>query len=195
MVVWEIVGWIGTAIYVLAYLLLALRILPAERVYFLANLVAAVCVAAVSVAKDTPQAVAINVLWGVASLYALCGTTPPLLGLRPIHARIVLAGLVGAGLIAMPFTGIAFGASLLGWGSVVGFTAGYILFVGQKIVSLEFHIFNLVAATAILPALVLAANWPVVALETVWAMAALAGIVADVVAARRRPVQRMTPKP
>jgi hypothetical protein len=195
MVVWEAVGWVGTAIYVLAYILLALRVLPAERAYFLANLVAAVCVAAVSVAKDSPQAVAINALWAVASLYALCGRMPPLLGLRPIHARVVVAGLVGAGLIAMPAMGIPFGASLLGWGSVVGFTAGYILFVSQKIVSLEFHIFNLVAATAILPALILAANWPVVVLEAVWAAAALAGIVSDAVAARRRPIERSTPKP
>lgn len=186
MVVWEIVGWSGTALYVVSYILLALRLLPAGRSYYMLNIVAAVFVAAVSVAKGSVQAVAINGLWAVASVYGFLGSSPPLLGLRPVIARAAVATLVVGGLVALPWAGLPLSASWMAWGSVVGFTAAYMLFVGGLMAALEFHFFNLVASTAILPALVLDANWPVVALETLWAIAAVAGIVSNLALSRRR---------
>jgi len=185
MLVWEIVGWLGTALYLLAYALLALRTLPAGRAYFLLNVFAAAFVAGVSVAKGSVQAVFVHGLWSVASIYGACGVAPPILGLRPPVVRVAVALLVAGGLAAMPWAGLAVSAGWMAWGSVVGYTGAYVLFASGRMAALEFHIFNLVASAAILPVLVLDANWPTFALEFVWMIVAIAGIVADIASSRR----------
>lgn len=188
MLVWEIVGWIGTALYVLAYVLLALRMLSADRVYYGLNVVAALFVAAVSVAKGSAQAAAINGLWAAASVYGVCGLTPPHPWLRPFIVRIAVAIQVGGGLFALRWVGLGVAASWMAWGSVATYTGAYVLFVGRRVAPLEFHIVNFIASTAILPVLILEANWPVVALEVAWAVAAMIGIGSDIAASERRGV-------
>jgi hypothetical protein len=186
MLAWEIVGWLGTALYLLAYGLLALRILSAGRAYYLLNVFSAAFVAAVSVAKGSAQAAAVHGLWSLASVYGVFGLSPPLLGLRPPVVRAAVLLLVGGGLVAMPWAGLVLSAEWMAWGSLAGYTGAYVLFVGGRMALLEFHIFNLVASAAILPVLVLDANWPTFVLEFVWMIAAVAGIVADIAARRGR---------
>jgi hypothetical protein len=185
MIFWEIVGWLGTALYLLGYALLAFRIVSAGRVYFLLNVFAAAFVAAISVAKGSVQAVFVHGLWSFASVYGVCGIAPPLLGLRPPVVRVVVVVLVVGGLAAMPWAGLAVSAGWMAWGSVVGYTGAYVLFAGGRMAVLEFHIVNLVASAAILLVLVLDANWPTFTLEFVWMIVAAAGIVVDIAASRR----------
>jgi len=190
MFVWEAVGWLGTAFYIVAYALLALRVLPAGQLFYVLNIIAAVFVVIVSVSKGSIQAVAINGLWAGASVYGFCGVSPPLFGLRPVMVRIVVAGLVGGGAVAALLIDPPLPGEWMAWGSVIGYTGAYVLFVGGRMRALEFHVFNLVSSIAILPALVFDSNLPVIALELVWAMAALAGIVTDIAASRRGDTSR-----
>lgn len=193
---WEIVGWTGTTLYLVAYALLASRILAAGRIYFLLNVFAAVFVAAVSVAKGSVQAIFVHGLWSVASVYGVCGVAPPLLGLRPPAVRVVVAVLVGGSLIAMPWAGLPLSVEWMAWGSVVGYTGAYVLFTAGRMAVLEFHIVNFVASAAILPVLALDANWPTFALEFAWMIVAAAGIAVDIDASRRgRKVDGKDPVP
>jgi len=194
MIFWEIVGWLGTALYILAYALLAGRVLPAGRAYFLLNVFAAVFVATVSVDKGSVQAVFVHGLWAVASVYGVCGVAPPLFGLRPAVVRVVVAAFVVGGLAAMPWVGLEASAGWMAWGAVVGYTGAYVLFTGGRMAVLEFHIVNLVASAAILPALALDANWPTFALEFIWLVVAAVGIVVDLAASRRGRERGGTPR-
>jgi len=191
---WDIVGWLGTALYLLGYALLASRVLSAGRAYFLLNVFAAAFVAAVSIAKGSVQAVFVHGLWAVASVYGVCGLAPPLFGLRPLLVRVAVSAFVVVGLAAMPWVGLAVSSGWMAWASVVGYTGAYVLFTSGRMGMLEFHIVNLVASAAILPVLVLDANWPTFALEFVWLVVAAVGIVVDVAASRREQDRDGTPR-
>lgn len=172
----ETIGWLGTGTYLVAYGLLSAKIIRAEALYYRLNILGASGIVVVSWAKGTWQAVAINVLWIVLSLYGLLGKSPPVRAVSPRGARGVVAVVAAAALAAFSMGSWHLGIELLGWVSFLAFFLGYALFVSGRISQREFHVWNLVAPTVLLPELWVHRNAPVFVLEAVWALSAAVGL-------------------
>ena len=69
---WEIYGWTGTALVLLAFFLNSFGYVPASGLtYQLLNLVGGLGLAAISYRKKAYQPVAINIVWTAISLVAI----------------------------------------------------------------------------------------------------------------------------
>lgn len=176
-----VIGWLGTATYLLAYALLAGGIIGSGRLYYAMNGAAALAVSAVAASTATWQSVTVNLLWAAISVYGYFALPLPVGWVAPRWARGTVAMLICGGLlgiVAAVFHEPLFhaGVTVLGWGAVAAFLCGYALFVARKIDRAAFHGFNLAAAAAILPQLWVHGNWPVLVLEVCWGLAAAVGL-------------------
>ena len=173
---WSAAGWIGTVLYLSSYGYLSVAPEPQRSTYYGCSLVAAALVAVSSVYFRTWQSVLINAFWCFVSYRALLGRN---LALGRFRAAVVtgsLAAITAAAGGTWWLSSFDAAASVLAWGATVAFCAGYLLFAAQRIGRPAFLGYNLYAASALLPRLVFDANWPVVALETAWALISVAGL-------------------
>lgn len=178
---WFILGWTGTVLYLGAYVYVTWGRRPRVWSYYGTNLLAALLVCVSSVTFGTWQTVAINGFWALVSLMALFGRNVVRDQLRlPVLSRLLTAVLTVLCLVAgvvWLLEGFRVAAALLGWGSTTAFCIGYLLFAAQGIQRRTFLAYNLYAALVLLPQLFLDGNWPVVGLETVWGLISLGGLV------------------
>jgi hypothetical protein len=179
MIVLEIAGWAGALLYLYAYLLIVLKINTTRRHYFLANAIAATGVAAVSLLQGTYQAVTLNLAWLFISGFRFFGVSMPNLTPGPTFFRILAPVWLVWVLVSYRKLGPVYSISALAWLGTVIFLLAYILFVNERILTKEFNLWNIAAPIALLPRLHNDANWPVLALELVWAAAAVYATLTD----------------
>lgn len=68
----SIIGWLGAVAFVVAYLLLSLQVLSAERVlYHILNAVGGICLVINSVFLDDAPNFFVNLIWAVIALFAV----------------------------------------------------------------------------------------------------------------------------
>ncbi|MCU7891352.1 MAG: hypothetical protein KZQ78_06955 [Candidatus Thiodiazotropha sp. (ex Ustalcina ferruginea)] len=172
----SLIGWLGTAIYLLNYAYISLLPVWRKWIFFGGNLIAALCLILSSTVIGSWQAVAVNGFWAMISLLLLIGIriALPLLFIRLIW---VMAGLFGFAIILACFKGIALTISLFGWSSVFIFCCGYLLFSAQHMAPRHYFILNTYAALALMPQLWLDNNWAVFWLEVIWASLSLLGVI------------------
>ncbi len=170
----EIIGWCGSILYLLSYILLAVNLLERGKFYYYLNIVAAVFVVIISLEKTTYQAVVINLLWGAISLNSLYKYIQTKAPVKPSVFRFInlFLLLICIGLI---FSNTSAGIQVFGWLSVAYFISSYFYFASNYISEREFHIWNFLAALAIIPQLYVDQNWPVIVLEIFWAAFAVWG--------------------
>lgn len=172
----EIVGWIGSFLYLLAYLLLALkRIGPGCR-YLSLNGAGAICLLLVSLTKHSYQAVALHLLWGGVSICALARYRLRTVRTDSAWLRIPALGMFGFAVCLFLAGYTQLGIAIIAWACVFVLIFSYLLFVEVKISTLEFHIWNFLAASLMVPQLLVDSNWQALVLEVVWALASLVGV-------------------
>lgn len=69
--IFDVVGWVGSFLVVLAYLLLSTKKLSAGMTYQLMNLVAAVCIAIGVFPKNAWFSFALQVVWGIIAVVSI----------------------------------------------------------------------------------------------------------------------------
>ncbi len=184
----ETIGWLGFLLYLIAYLLLATKIITANFTYYLLNIIAALFVVIISVLKGTVQTIVINVIWGVISYLAIIHYRLKLSLLNPVYFRFLhIAIFLISALSALidPYWSVV----LFGWCSVFYFLDALLLYSNKIIKQSEFHIWNFLAAVTILPQLIHDSNWQVLALEVCWALFAVYGLIAELVIKEKRKVE------
>ena len=74
--IFEIIGWVGTALILTAYLLVSIKkIGPTSKTYQLLNLLGAVGVGGNSLVHHALPSVGINLAWMIVAIYALVRST------------------------------------------------------------------------------------------------------------------------
>lgn len=184
----ETIGWLGFLLYLLAYLLLATKIITANFTYYLLNIIAALFVVIISVLKGTVQTIVINVIWGLISYLAIIKYRLKFSMLRPSFFRIwhiTIFIISGFFVLIDPYWSVI----LFGWCSVFYFLDALLLYSNNIIKQSEFHIWNFLAAVTILPQLIHDSNWQVLVLEICWALFAVYGLIAELVIKEKRKVE------
>jgi len=175
----SLLGWAGMALYTLAFVAVASGLLPRSPRYFLANLVAACAVAISSAALASWQAVAVNVAWALLSANALAGRRIVLPIWVPHVVHLAVAGLVAATLWQLGARGGPAAVEMLAWFSLLGFVYSYLAFANFLMGPTAFHVWNFAAATSLIPQVLREGNYPVLAIEVLWASVAIYGLVRE----------------
>lgn len=165
----EIIGWIGAMMYLGAYFVYATNIMPSRRQYYFLNIIAAACVIAASLGKNSFQLIFINIFWILISIAGYRSLTVPPWFQAQKPARFINGSVIIAGLVTMAIGQIGLGADILAWGGALSFVLSYLVFAANRIGWLEFNIWNFMGASALVPQLYLAENWPGLTLEISWA--------------------------
>lgn len=173
----EIVGWVGSLIYIVSYFLLTYKIIQKDKLYYLLNKIAAFLIIVISIKKNTFQPIVINSLWLYISY----------LGYNKLNYEVkfltkYLMHTISLVLVLMIFVfyflyNIQVSFEVLAWFSVFAFSSSYFLYSMKKINEKVFHFYNLIAALAIIPKMFLFGNYQVVILEILWALFALKAYV------------------
>ncbi|MDJ0696453.1 hypothetical protein [Mastigocoleus sp. MO_188.B34] len=173
----EMLGWLGTATYISAYILLTTGFISTERIYLNLNVIAAALVMIVSVAKASWPSVFINLFWGLITISQIVNY-PLILSqwVKPIFQRFMML-LLGCAL-SFIFAGNHYvGVHILAWCSTVGYSSSYLLFLNGRLGIIEFHQWNFLVAIILIPQLLWVRNWPVIAIQVFWLGIALLGIL------------------
>lgn len=174
------VGWMGSFLYVLAYVLLALKRIPPGHLYFSLNVIAAIGVILVSLMKGSYQAIALHLLWGGVSICALTHYRLSAIAIDVAWLRIPTFGMLAFAATLFLADYPRLGIAVIAWACVFVLSLSYLLFVEVKITALEFHIWNFLAAALIVPQLFLDGNWQALVLEVIWTLASLVGVCNNV---------------
>ncbi len=77
--VFEIIGWIGAISYILAYLLLSLKRISSEQVFYhILNALGGLCLVINSIFFEDPPNFVVNIIWMLIALYSITRITRPL---------------------------------------------------------------------------------------------------------------------
>ena len=168
----EIIGWIGSILYISAYFLLTYKIISKDKLYYLINKIAAILIILISVKKNTLQPIVINSLWLYISYlgYRKSKIKIKLLEAKFIHIISVILILIS--LISL-FINYKISFEILAWFSVFAFSTSYFLYTTNKIKENTFHLYNFLAAITIIPKMILFNNFQVTILEVLWALFAI----------------------
>lgn len=170
----SILGWLGTALYLLNHAHISCVKEWNRQLYFSVNLVAGILLIAASVALNSWQAVVINVFWVMISLQCLCG-----LKLKPLFISVTLFRTVmllfWGWIVVLWFVEGELSLTLLGWSSALVFSVAYLLFAFERISHGHYFLWNAYAALALLPELWVDGNLPVFVLEIFWALISIVG--------------------
>ncbi len=169
----EIVGWIGSIVYILAYFLLTYKIIEKDKLYYLLNKIAATLIIIISIKKNTFQPIIINGLWLYISYLGYNKINFEIKCLNKKMMHLISLIVILSSLIAGFLYGSKLFFDLLAWLSVFAFSSSYFLFSMKKIKEKIFHFYNLMAALAIIPKMYMFDNHQVVILEVLWAIFAL----------------------
>ncbi|WCE28385.1 CBU_0592 family membrane protein [Vibrio sp. SCSIO 43137] len=172
-----VIGWIGMAQYLVAFVLLSLNIIEKNRLYYLLNASGCLFLVIYSVSINSYQIAVINLVWIVVSVLACYNRVPDL---RLFDGRVfagVVIGLLLGDVIAYYSNAHQLAIDILGWLSVWLYLAAYWLLLNQRM-SLDYYRYvNVLAPIAILPILYMDQNWPNFTSNSIWLVVALAGII------------------
>lgn len=173
-------GWFGSILYLLNHAYISVVKNWNSKVYYAGNLIAALSLVVSSMVMASYQAVVINSFWAVISVLLLIQFDVAKLAFskRLFYLGFVL--FVGFSLWVANTQGIYSLAfhTYLGWSSSYVFCLSYFLFCSKKMSHIQYLVFNVYAATALLPLLWTQENWPVFTLEICWALISAYGVVA-----------------
>jgi len=171
-------GWLGSILYLInhGYISAVKRWRPS--VYYGGNFIAAVALVISSLMIVSYQAVLVNLFWAVISALLLAKVD---VAKVPLSKRLFLLGftilLVWVGYIGLRSGWLSSSFHhWLGWSSTYVFCLSYFLFCSKKLGHLHYLLFNIYAATALLPILWQQQNWPVFTLEVCWAAISFYGV-------------------
>jgi len=176
MLIEEILGWIGTTTYLVAYILLTVKIIAMERLYLYLNLIAASLIIIVSIAKSSWFVVALDLFWAAITLTKLINYSVKLPARSKIIFQIIMGVLLSIGLNNLLLKNYHFGISILASCSTIGYSFSYLLFLNRLLKVKEFHFWNFLLAIILIPQLVLDNNWQVITIQIFWSAIALWGI-------------------
>lgn len=166
----EIIGWIGSIIYIIAYILLAYKLIEKEKLYYLLNKIAASLIIIISLYKNTTQPIVINGLWLYISYLGYRKKKLKITFLTPLIMHFITTGMIIAAILVNFIYNFQFSFDILAWLSVFAFSSSYFLYSNDYIKENIFHLYNLTAALAIIPKMILFDNFQVVVLEVLWAI-------------------------
>ncbi len=169
----EVVGWLGSIVYIIAYFLLAYKIIEKDKMYYLLNNIAALLIIIISIKKSTLQPIVINGLWLYISYLGYNKLHYDIKFLNKYMMHIISFAIITSSIITYFMFDSETSFDILAWFSVFAFSSSYFLFSTQKIKEKTFHLYNLMAAVAIIPKMYLFDNFQVVILEVIWALLAL----------------------
>ena len=175
--IFNALGWVGTVLYLGNHAYLSFHRSHDPRVYFGLNFVAALALVISSSVISSWQAAATNLFWALVSLFAISRITFThrfSLSEFWITTPIIIGGLLGVAYSVLKY---ATGMTILGWSAGALFCAAYLLFTTGTIDRVRFLLYNIVAATSIMPVLYIHENWPVFALEIAWIAVSAFGLV------------------
>lgn len=178
----EVVGWLGTLLYLLAHSLLSLGVINRFK-YVALNAAAALVVSFYSVYEWSLQPVFINIVWSGLSFWGLFlhsdenpQDTGQKRGSRDMlySVLIIVSGLVA---ISVALVFIKFSLFfILSWLSVWLYSSTYFSFIFLRMSDRWFFILCIVSAAIIIPQLFLDSNYPVIGVQVLWIFWSLVGL-------------------
>jgi hypothetical protein len=175
-------GWCGSILYLINHAYISVVKNWHYKVYYSGNLIAAVFLVVSSLIISSYQAVIINSFWALMSALLLFKVD---VGKIPFSKRLYYLGF-SAILVWSAWVGIKHGFNssffyaCLGWSSSYVFCLSYFLFSSKKLSHMHYLLFNIYAASALLPILWGQQNWPVFSLEVCWALISAYGAYARI---------------
>ncbi|MGF1759158.1 hypothetical protein L4D76_14700 [Photobacterium sagamiensis] len=166
-------GWLGAGLYLSAFALLSLKIIPANKLYLLLNTLGSSLLIIYSLVISSYQIAVINSLWIIISLLAHKKKLPVF---QHVDNRTFAAGFIGllVGQIgALYHQNMTLVIDMLGWISTWIYLAGYSLFLSENITLHQYRCWGVIAPLTILPVLYIDQNWPNFASNTIWMIVAL----------------------
>ncbi len=179
MLIIEIIGWIGSIMYLVAYFLLSNKIIEKDKLYYLLNIVAAVLVAILSTYKNTMQSVFLNLFWGYLSYFAYINKEFKFNIISVRLFNISISALLIVSFILLLLKKQFLALDTLAWISVFVFIVSYYLLLVNKISLQSFNIYNFIAAFIIIPKMYTFENYQVAFVQAIWAFFALKAYVED----------------
>jgi len=168
----EIMGWIGSFLYIFSYFLLAYKIIDNGKLYYLLNKIAAALIIIISFVKNTFQPIVINTIWFYISYMAYHQKDIKISFLNKYLLYFGTTIFLISSFIFL-FIEINLSFEILAWFSVFSFSISYFLYSMGNIDEKSFHFYNFLAAISLIPKMILFSNYQVVILETLWAIFAL----------------------
>lgn len=170
-------GWLGTSIYLLAFLLLSFKLIPANRLYLSLNVIGSSILVFYAILIASYQIAVINSIWIMISLLAKKQKLPALEFLDNRTFTAVFIGLVTGQIGALFHGDFDLIIEMLGWISAWIYLAGYSVFLSNTINLNQYRYWNFIGPLTILPVLYMDGNWPNFTSNTVWLIIALFSIV------------------
>lgn len=170
----EVIGWLGTLLYLLAHSLLSLSVISRFK-YVALNAVAAVVVSIYSLYEWSLQPVFINVVWSGLSfwgLYVHSDKSVQNAGQEGILRHWLYSILIiSVGLAAISIALVSIKSSwifILSWLSFWLYSSTYFSFIFLRMSDRWFFMLCIVSATIIIPQLYLDSNYPVIGVQLLW---------------------------
>ncbi|GAA0819218.1 hypothetical protein GCM10009111_23030 [Colwellia asteriadis] len=165
-------GWFGSALYLINHSYISIVKNWNPKLYYSANLIAALSLVVSSLIIISYQAVVINGFWALVSILLLIKFD---IAKIPLSKSLFYIGFILL-LVWSAFIGYQHGwsslmfYSCLGWSSSYVFCLSYFLFCSKKLTHVNYLLLNVYAASVLLPILWSQQNWPVFGLEVCWAI-------------------------
>lgn len=173
-------GWFGSVLYLINHGYISAFKHWKPKIYYGCNLIAALSLVVSSLMIFSYQAVVINGFWAIISILLLLNID---VAKVPFSKRVFKLGFVFI-LAWLVFIGFQYGwgsitlYDYLGWSSSYVFCLSYFLFCSKKLNHINYLLFNIYAACALLFILWEQHNWPVFSLELCWAAISAYGVFA-----------------
>ena len=168
----EVLGWIGTVLYLLNHGYISVTTDWNKEIYYSGNAIAALLLVISSLAIGSWQAVIINSFWAIVSVRSLLGSGTSNKMITHQQFGVVLLIILLAAFLSI-FIAPEATISILGWSSVWVFCISYLLFTSGDILPRYYFLYSAYAATVLLPQLWADSNMAVFYLEIVWAVLSL----------------------
>lgn len=176
MLIVELIGWIGSIIYIISYFLIAYKFITKGKLYYLLNKIAAFLIIIISVYKNTFQPIVINVIWLYISYLGYHNKKINFNFLNKKSMHIISAILFSISFLLLIINyKLAF--DIFAWFSVFAFSISYLLYSMNKIGDKVFHFYNFLAAISLIPKMILFGNFQVALLELIWGILALVAYI------------------
>jgi len=174
----SILGWLGSILYLVNHGYIAVVKNWNHNVYYVGNFFAASFLVVSSLIIFSYQAVVINGFWAIISILLLLKFDVSKVPLSKFIFQlgfITIMAFLAFSLYLDGWESSAF-QNYLGWSSSYVFCLSYFLFCSKKLSHINYLLFNVYAAIALLPILFLQQNWPSFGLEVCWALISMYGV-------------------
>lgn len=169
----EIIGWVGSTLYLVSYFLLAYKLINKSKFYYMLNTVAGILAAILSIYKETWQTVFLNLFWVFISIFAYYNRWLNLSIVSPRIFNISIGLIICISMIVVLFEKHDLGIDILAWSSVYLFIISFYLISMRKISLQVFNLYNFIAAIMIIPKMFVYQNYQVASVQIIWALIAI----------------------